>query len=339
MDRRSKQRHLFSIDDLPREEIEGILDRADEFRQMPSFPPLLAGRIVGLLFLQPSTRTRIGFHAAALRSGAGVFEVASSRFQADMLHPESIDDTVRVVSAYCDLLVIRHADAEEVRRGMEASAVPVINGGAGREHHPTQALVDLFAIRRHHGQVEGLRIGIVGNLKDSRAARSLAQALSLYDLAELRLMSPVGMALPPEIVARFPTASVIQCSRLRPEDLDVLYVAGLPKVDEEALPLAEREAFHVTPDVVRRMPADGIVLCPLPRLDEIDRSVDPEPAARYFTQSADGLFVRMGLLQTMLEHGSRCPRAEMTAAAEREQPHDGEVTHSSRSASVSPHHS
>jgi aspartate carbamoyltransferase catalytic subunit len=291
-------RHLLSIGDLGRDGILAILDRAEELRTRPTDPHRFAGKVLGLLFFQPSTRTRFGFHAAMARLGGTAIELNETKHQPGMTRAESLSDTVRCVSAYCDAMVLRHFSVAAFEESLSGSAVPVINGGSGVEHHPTQTLIDLFAIRRHFGRIEGLRVGIVGDLESSRAMRSLLRALAYFPPRELRLMLPAGEApglLPEELTVKPAISHMLLAG-----DLDVLYMGGLPEGGDGIYPEEDRAPFRLTAERAASLEASALVLDPLPRIDEIDPAVDTIPQARYFEQSADGVYVRGAILDTFL---------------------------------------
>ncbi len=292
-------RHFVTIDQLGRREILTLLDRAEELEADPaSVRSSHAGRILGLLFFQPSTRTRFGFHAAMARLGGTAIALDHPKFEAAMTRPESLADTARCLSAYCDAIVLRHADAVEFAEGLAASSVPVINGGSGTTDHPTQALIDLFAIRRHFGRLEGLSIGFVGNLKTSRSARSLIRALAHFPPRKLRLLAPAHCQPEPDLLSAVtPPATQEVCENLVLEGLDVLYMAGFPQGvhGDGAAPL--RESLRLTATAAAALPARALILDALPRIDEIDPAVDAQPQAGYFEQSAHALAVRMAVLE------------------------------------------
>ena len=294
-------KHLFSIDDLQPDEILSILNEADTLRKAGTLTPSLAGRIAGLCFFQESTRTRVGFDAAMKRLGGETLPAVTQRAVPRAPFEETVEDTVRVVSAYCDVIILRHPDTAIAKKAKSVSLVPVINAGSGTQHHPTQTLIDLFQIRKRLGRLEGLRIGILGDLPTSRATQSLIGALRHWPPIELRLMSPQGRQLTPELLDGFDASAVSTFNHVNPEGLDVLYVAGLPNPEGRA-PFASnvRRDLTVDADTLRAMPEHVIVMCPLPRIDEINTAVDGLPNAAYFQQSDDGLWVRMALLQRML---------------------------------------
>lgn len=299
---RPTARHLFSIDDLGRDGILSILDRAEELRVDHPDPRRHAGRILGLLFFQPSTRTRFGFHAAMARLGGAAIELEQTKHQLGMIRAESLADTVRCVSAYCDAIVLRHASTAAAEQATAISSVPVINGGSGVEHHPTQTLIDLFAIRRHFGRVAGLRVGIAGDLVTSRSGRSLLQALACFPPAQLRLMTPSGFGpgLAQELLPHDLAVAATFEHGLDASGLDVVYMAGFPEGRSGVRDEPTHAGMRLTVQRASVLAPGAIVLDPLPRIDEIELGVDTLPQARYFEQSAHGLEVRMAVIERFL---------------------------------------
>jgi aspartate carbamoyltransferase catalytic subunit len=299
---RARVRHLFSIRDLSAGDVDRLLSRAAAFEASRDAWPRLDRVVVGLAFFEPSTRTRVGFHAAAARLGATAIDVFAQRYAPGMSAPESLSDTLRVLSGYCDVLVVRHPSESELRTAIAVSRVPVINGGCGTSEHPTQALIDLFAIRKHFGRAAGLRIGLVGALARSRAASSLLDVLALDPPAELRLMAPNGLQPAAERLRPFAPRTVSMHDELDVASLDVLYVAGMPEGEgDQHLDADARHYFRVTADVVATLAPQGIVLCPLPRIDEIMPGVDYVTPAAYMSASDAALHVRMAVLEAGLE--------------------------------------
>lgn len=263
-----------------------------------------ADAVVALAFFSDSVRTRIGFEVAAARLGARTTTVSATKHSAAMGCAESVDDALRCVADWCDAICVRHRDPHLVHRLAGITTAGVINCGNGRDEHPTQALVDLFAIQRQLGRVDGLRIAIVGNLLEMRAAHSLLLALGVFDDVTVRAIAPEGLGLDAERVAFASAAGITveSSTSLELSDVDVVYVAGLPKGRPNGPDLsdAEQAAFHITPAVLAGLRADTRVLCPLPRLDEIERAVDDAPAAGYFEQSRTALWMRMAILDLVL---------------------------------------
>lgn len=296
-------RHLISIDDLSTSEIIGLLDRAEWHRVHATRTTLFQGRTAGLLFLQPSTRTRVGFHVAMSRLGGQAVEITKTKYQVGMDRAESLSDTICSISSYFDIIVARNSSSEELERVVTLSSVPIINGGSGNNHHPTQSLIDLFAIRRRTGKLEGLRIGLAGDLSRSRAANSLLRVLQRFPPEEIRIMSPPDGNPSRGLIKAFASDIINYCDRIKTDGLDVLYMAGFPLGGRMlSLSSASRANFRLTQQRAEQLPDHGVVLCPLPRIDEIDVNVDVSTKAGYFIQSSEGLYMRMALLEKYLEN-------------------------------------
>jgi aspartate carbamoyltransferase catalytic subunit len=295
-------RHLGSIDDLLTEQVIGVLDRAEELRAGAA-PRSHVGKVLTLAFFQSSTRTRIGFACAGIRSGFGAVDLWADRYEASMSSAESLSDTIRVVSAYSDVMVLRHPSSDAWATATVAAQCPVINGGCGDGEHPTQALIDLFAIRRAVGKLEGLSVGIVGDIRGSRSAHSLMKGLARFAPREIRLMGPESRA--DLTIARYWTAGMARDRvTVRHElflcDLDVIYMAGLPQgTGADYLDAEVRGRFRLTSDRLTELPSRVWVFCPLPRVDEFAPDVDDDRRARYFEQSDHGTWVRMAILQLL----------------------------------------
>lgn len=295
-------RGLLSTADLKRSDILGLLDRARAIEQAPP-EPLAPGRVVGLMFFEESVRTRVGFDVAAARLGVRTTLLERTKRTATMGSPERAVDAVRVVADWVDVLCIRHPDAALVLDfAARLPDTPTINCGNGDDEHPTQALIDLFAIQEQCGKLDGLRIGLVGNLLESRTAHSLLIALSRFDGVHVRAMAPRNLHMPARYLEHATTVAVEERDDLVLDDLDVVYVAGLQAgvPGEPDLTLDEQARFHITPARLSVAPPDLRVLCPLPRVDEIDPAVDDWPQAGYFEQSRRGATVRSAILERAL---------------------------------------
>ncbi len=293
-------RHLLRLSSLTRSEILAILSRARDLR-CGGRPWQSPGGILGLLFFQPSTRTRFGFHAAMARLGGAAITLEETKWHPGMTEPESLEDTLRSIGDYCDVLVLRHAAHDSVVRAAAVLKRPLINGGNGTDEHPTQALIDLFAICEAHESLDGLIVGIAGDLRDSRAAHSLLSAFAVFPPAELRLMYPPSRAPAAELLKPLGIPITKSEEGLRVEDLDVLYMAGLPEGrGSDALGDEVRSRFCLTLEAAQRLPGHAVVLSPLPCIDEIDRRVGELQVARYYRQSSDGLYVRISVLEQAL---------------------------------------
>ena len=296
---------IVSVRDFDRDRLEAVFEATDRVAAMPpdGRRELARGRTLGHLFYEPSTRTRLSFEAAMAMMGGtslGIADISSSSTQKG----ESLADTVRTISMYTDALVLRHPLDGSSRFAAEVSDKPVINGGSGTEEHPTQAIQDLYTIRAEKGRIDGLSIGIIGDLKYGRTVYSLLQALGNYDVR-------VSLASPPALrIRKDSTYDISKRLDLAEhdgidafvDDIDVLYVTRVQKErfpDEEEY-LRVKGSYVVGLDVVQRMRYDAIVMHPLPRLDEIASEVDSAPQARYFKQAENGMYARAALLGLIL---------------------------------------
>jgi aspartate carbamoyltransferase catalytic subunit len=261
-----------------------------------------AAKIMATLFYEPSTRTRFSFEAAMHRLGGRVLSTEHARVFSSEIEGEQLEDTIRIISSYSDVIVLRHTEEGGARRASRVSLVPVINAGdGGGGQHPTQALLDLYTIYRERRTLDGLSIAIVGELDRGRTARSLAYLLSKFERVKIHFVSPPELQMCRDILEHLDAHDVWY-------DLtsDVTSVAGAVDViyqtrirPDRVADRATLERYTITTQLLRLMRPDAMVLHPLPRTVEIDKAVDEDPRALYFTQAANGLFVRMALL-TML---------------------------------------
>lgn len=292
--------HLGSIDDLTNEDVNHILDRAEALRCGAELR-LRPRQVLSLAFFQSSTRTRVGFAAAGIRLGMGPVDLWAERYDEAMSSPESLADTIRVVTAYSDVMVFRHPSREAWAEAVAVAQCPLINCGNSGDEHPTQALIDGFAIRRAFGRLDGLRVGIVGDVAGSRSAHSLMRLLARFRPSEVRLMGPesrVGGAVADSWVSGPARSSVSVVHELDVRELDVVYFAGLPEGEGSGrLATSVRRRFMLTRERLQVLPDSAIVLCPLPRVDEIARELDRDARCRHFAQSDGGGWLRMAILE------------------------------------------
>lgn len=302
---RFRDRDIISIRDFDREQLEKVFSTTD--RVMGISPErrrdLCRGRVLGYLFYEPSTRTRLSFQAAMSSLGGsslGLSDMAASSARKG----ESLADTIRIVSAYSDVVVLRHPLDGSSRFAAEVSPKPVINGGSGTEEHPTQALLDLFTIRKEKGALDGLKIGVIGDLKHGRTVYSLLYGLARYDI-DVYLISPESLRIRSDSTYELrKNVSFTELTDMNDciGDLDVLYVTRIQRErfpDEEEY-LKVRGSYVVGLDVVGRMKDDSIIMHPLPRLDEISPEVDNSKNARYFEQAEYGKHIRAALFHLLL---------------------------------------
>jgi aspartate carbamoyltransferase len=265
---------------------------------------LLKGKILANLFYEPSTRTSSSFTAAMERQGGSVIPINEVRYSS-VSKGESLPDTVRTLECYADVIVLRHPEVGASALAAQYARKPVINAGDGVGEHPTQALLDLFTILSELGEVDGMTVTMLGDLKYGRTVHSLARLLSLYN-ARLQYVSPEILRMPSEIIAELVEAGIPQqeYTSLDPvlRNTDVLYVTRVQKERFEDLSAYEsvKDAFSITPTTLESAKERMIVMHPLPRVGEISLEVDADPRAAYFRQMEYGLYVRMALLAMVL---------------------------------------
>lgn len=260
-------------------------------------------RIMATLFYEPSTRTRFSFESAMYRLGGRVLSTEHAGVFSSEVEAEQVEDSIRILGAYSDVIVIRHRDQDGARRAADASTVPVINAGDGNGgQHPTQALLDLYTIYRER-PLNGLSVAFVGELDMGRTVRSLAYLLAKFERVRIFFVAPPETQIKPDILeyldrhgvgyevraemdSVLPQADIVYLTRIRPERLG----------DRDGL-----RRYVINPAVLARMKSDAMILHPLPRTFELDKQVDQDPRARYFQQAQNGLYVRMALLTMLLD--------------------------------------
>jgi aspartate carbamoyltransferase catalytic subunit len=296
------QQDILSIKDLSLDDIQIILKTAAHLKQQPQ-TQLLNNKIVAHCFFEPSTRTRLSFESATLRLGGKVIGFSNDE-GLSVQKGETLIDTIRVISAYADLIVIRHPKEGAARLAAETADRPVINAGDGANQHPTQALVDLFTIQECQDRLEGLNIALVGDLKYGRTIHSFAEACLLLDV-RLYLVSPEGLTLPEPICDTLKKHGVRfsfhqSLDEVIPK-IDILY---LTRIQQERFSEAEyqlvKNHYILTTEHLKKAKSHLKILHPLPRLNEIDMHVDKTPFAHYFTQAANGIYIRQALLTLLL---------------------------------------
>ena len=302
-----KPRHLMSPLDFSVEEMDQLLDLAEDIRKNPKeYAHICDGKRIATLFYEPSTRTRLSFEAAMMNLGGNVlgFHTASS---SSASKGESVADTMRIVSCYADIAAIRHPKEGAPLVASLKSLIPVINAGDGGHQHPTQTLTDLLTIRSLKGHFEGLKIGICGDLKFGRTVHSLIEALSRYTGVSFVLISPEELRIPGYVresmkARNIPFEEVVMLNRETMAGLDILYMTRVQKerfFNEEDY-VRMKDFYILDREKMSQAPADMLVLHPLPRVNEISVEVDGDPRAAYFRQVQYGVYVRMALIVTLL---------------------------------------
>jgi aspartate carbamoyltransferase catalytic subunit len=301
-----KGRSLISIGDFSRAEIEHVLETAQ--RLGDSRTRELQGSQVALVFYEASTRTRNSFLTAVHHLGGAECGFSSGE-GTSVSKGESLADTIRMFAGYCEAIVLRHPRDGSARWAADVSSVPVINAGDGKNQHPTQTLLDLFAVRNTQGRLENLSVGMMGDLKYGRTVHSLAEALALYPGNTLHLISPPSLSMPGFYLDSWAQKGLKVQVHDRIEDIvpqvDVLYCT---RIQRERLPDDSeyekiRGLYRLTASHLKEARSNLRILHPLPRVDEIHTSVDETPYAYYFQQAAGGVPVRKALLWLLLGLG------------------------------------
>jgi len=297
-------RDVVSIKDFSREEIDYVLKMTDSVEPLAKKSShALDGKIMATLFFEPSTRTKLSFESAMYRYGGNCLGFAEPK-AASVQKGENLSDTVRVVESYADVLVIRHPLEGAARLAAEFASVPVINAGTGAEEHPTQAMLDLYTIRRELGKIDGLNIALAGDLRYGRTVHSLAYALSLYNI-NLYLVSPTLLRMRKEVLeevsGRIKVQEFEELAKVLPK-VDVLYMTRIQKERFGSLEDYEkvRGSYRLIASDLSQAKPEMIVMHPLPRVDEIEYTVDNTRHSKYFKQVWYGLLVRMSLIGLVL---------------------------------------
>lgn len=303
-------KHVLTAQQFTPQQLGQIFRLADEFRKMlgtekgrRELQNLHCGSIMATLFYEPSTRTRLSFESAAQRLGMGLVSTENAGEFSSAIKGETIEDTIRTVAKYADITVLRHKETGAVDRAAAVSDIPVINAGDGKGEHPTQALLDAYTIHREKGTLEGLKVVLGGDLAHGRTVRSLAQMLTHYKGNELRFVSVPELQIGDDIKTRLKEKGI---KFIETDDMnealhgaDVVYWTRLQK---ERLKNPKIESSFVIDQLtLQAMPDDAIILHPLPRVDEIHVAVDADPRAKYFDQVENGLYIRMALIDQLLQ--------------------------------------
>lgn len=295
---------VLSALDFSRSDFEQLFEIAGDFADRPaSVRKSLADRIVATAFFEPSTRTRLSFTTAALKLGAKVIDLSPEA--SSVMKGESLPDTIRMLESYSDLIVMRHPSEGAALLASEVARVPIINGGDGSQHHPSQAMLDLFTIKRLRGRIDGLRYAVLGDARYARTATSFLYGLAKYRPKAVYLVSPEGLRLRPEVKA------TLDRLRLRTEQLEQIEDV-LGKVDVIYMTRIQKERFP-DPNEYERVKGSyriskstlanakgALVLHPLPRTNELAYDVDSLPNAGYMEQARLGVPVRMALLHLVM---------------------------------------
>ena len=297
-------RHVVSSEQFRPAELAALFARAEALDGVRD--GRLAHHIMASLFYEPSTRTRLSFESAMLRLGGAVLGTEAAHTFSSAIKGETLEDTVRMVSTYADIIVLRHDQQGAAARAAAIATVPVINAGDGPGEHPTQALLDLFTIQREVGHVDGVTVAFCGDLRFGRTARSLALLMAQYPGVRFVFVAPPVVQVGADILARLDERRVpyTLTDSLRDVigDVDVVYQTRVQR--ERFTDPAEFEeansAFRIDARLMRQLRPNAVLMHPLPRVDEIAAEVDSDPRAAYFRQAANGVTIRMALLDWLL---------------------------------------
>ncbi len=300
-------RHLLDIRDLSTQELDALMDRADDIIQNPArYAECMRGKKLATLFYEPSTRTRLSFEAAMLELGGGVLGFSSAD-SSSAAKGESVADTVRTVGCYADIIAMRHPREGAPTAAAQVSPVPIINAGDGGHNHPTQTLADLLTIRREKGRLNQLVVGCCGDLQFGRTVHSLIHAMMRYKSIRFVLISPKELRVPDYVRESMRANGVPFVEVERLEDvigtLDILYMTRVQRERffNEADYVRLKDSYILDPEKMQLARKDLCVMHPLPRVNEISRAEDSDPRACYFRQVKYGKYMREALLMKLLE--------------------------------------
>ncbi len=297
-------RHIISTQQFDRGSLRQLFDLATSLEGVRDNS--LEGKILATLFYEPSTRTRLSFESAMLRLGGSIISMENASQSSSVMKGETLEDTIRVVNEYADVIAMRHPEMGTAERASLVSIIPIINAGDGAGQHPTQALMDIYTVERELGRIDGIHVAIMGDLKHARTARSFAYLLGKYKDIRITLVSPPELTMLDDITSHLKTCGVIVDEVISMDDairtVDVVYQTRIQK--ERFADPQEYERFKdnyiITRPVADSMKDGAIIIHPLPRVGEITVDVDDSPHAVYFRQVSYGVLVRMALLKTLL---------------------------------------
>ncbi|WEK54555.1 MAG: aspartate carbamoyltransferase [Candidatus Cohnella colombiensis] len=300
--------HVLGAKQFTKDELEQLFDNAMEMEKVVASGGTRAqeGRIMTTLFFEASTRTRLSFESAMHRLGGSVIGTENAAQFSSAIKGETLEDTIRIVSGYSDVIVMRHTDIGAAKRAAKVASIPVINAGDGAGEHPTQALLDAYTIRKEFGYIDGLKIAMVGDLTYGRTVHSLSYILANYQNVMIYYISPDNVRIP-DNVKRYMDEKGIRYVETDDLDavagsIDVLYQTRIQKERFPSVEEYEKASgkYIVDGELMSRLGKQTIVLHPLPRAGEITEEVDDDPRAAYFHQAVNGLYIRMALVNKCL---------------------------------------
>ncbi len=298
-------KNFISASQISRTELDDIFNLTDKIKKnKKKYSNLLKGYVISTLFFEPSTRTRLSFESAILRLGAGLISTENARENASAKKGESLEDTIRIVQGYSDMIVMRHFDNDAAERAVKVAKVPIINAGSGGGEHPTQALLDLYTIRQYKGKIDNIKIAILGDLKYGRTAHSLIKLLCLYNNITVYGFPVHGLELQENYKNFLKNNNVtyIECKSLNeiPYDVDFIYQTRVQKERLEDKNL-EIEDIILNKENFKRFSEKTFLMHPLPRVNEISTDLDDDNRSIFFEQAHNGLYTRMALILTLMK--------------------------------------
>ena len=289
------------------EELFVVADAMSEVKPGSPESKMLQGYLMSTLFYEPSTRTRLSFEGAMGKLGGGILSTESAGEYSSAAKGETLEDTMRTVEGYCDIVVLRHFEKGAARRAADAIISPVINAGDGPGEHPTQALLDTYTIYKELGKLDDIKVGLVGDLANGRTVRSLTKMLTNFSNVKFYFIAPdvvkMGDDIKKELTEKGYEWEESDDLLGVASEVDVLYQTRIQRerFEDKNQYEACRGIYTVDQKVMDALPAKSVVMHPLPRLDEITEEVDADPRAAYFRQAKNGLFIRMALLKVLLK--------------------------------------
>lgn len=300
-------RHLISPLDFTKNETDRLLALAEKISQnMGDFSDKCVGKILATLFYEPSTRTRLSFESAMMRLGGTVLGFSNAQ-SSSASKGESVADTAKMISCYADIVAMRHFKEGAPAVAAQHSSIPVINAGDGGHQHPTQTLTDLLTIYKERGSIDGITIGLCGDLRFGRTVHSLIQSLVRYNNVKFVLISPRELTVPEYIIKEVISPSALPFREVASIDdvigeLDVLYMTRVQKErffnEEDYVRL--KDSYILDKQKLANAKDSLMIMHPLPRVNEIKTEIDSDPRAAYFRQAQNGVYVRMALILALL---------------------------------------
>jgi len=299
-------KHLIESQQLDKERLMQLFKRANELKKFPSNS--LKGKVLTTLFYEPSTRTRLSFEAAMLRMSGQVMGTENAKEFSSVAKGESLEDSIRVIAGYSDVIVMRHGEMGSAKKAAQVSPVPIINGGDGKGQHPTQALLDVYTIYLEFGRLDNLKIAMVGDLASGRTARSLCYLLGKFSGIEITFVSPENLKMDDDIKEYLRNHNVQFQEKDNLEevlpDVDVVYMTRIQKerISSEDYEKAKGK-FVINSSNISLLRENSRIMHPLPHIEEINLPIETENTDKrvaYFRQAENGLYIRMALLEEMI---------------------------------------